>query len=90
MSTPRKKVFGYGATESKTQWKRYGQFRNPSLERGDEGLRSYGLLFAGAVALDPFAITVTVAVPDVGSDEAAAARADEFFLDTMAGHSLID
>jgi hypothetical protein len=85
-----KVVFGYGATEGKTQWRRMGRLRNPSLERTPEGVHSHGLVFPEGVASNPFAITVTVAVP-AGEREpdALAAKADAMFLERFPGHTLV-
>ena len=91
MSNSDKVVFGYGATDSKTQWKRLGRMRNPSLERGDEGIRTYGLVFAEGVTSCPFAITVTLTVDcQDQADDSLAAQADAMFLDMLPGHSLTD
>lgn len=85
-----KVVFGYGATEGKTQWKRLGRLQNPSLERGIEGVRPFGLAFAEGAVSYPFAFTVTLSVPpEKREDETLAAKADAMFLEQLPGHSLI-
>ena len=85
-----KAVFGYGATEGKTQWRRMGRLRNPSMERTPEGVHSHGLVFPGGVASYPFAITLTVAVPAEGQEaDVLAAKADAMFLERFPGHTLV-
>jgi hypothetical protein len=86
-----KVVFGYGATEGKTKWRRMGRLRNPSMERGNEGVRPYGLYFAEIGPSCPFAITVTLAVPaEEHETETLAAKADDMFLEQFPGHTLVD
>jgi hypothetical protein len=90
MNDPIKVVFGYGATEGKTHWRRMGRLRNPSLERTPEGVHPHGLMFPGDEASYPFAITVTVAVSAEEQDpDALAAKADAMFLERFSGHTLI-
>lgn len=85
-----KVVFGYGATEGKTEWKRLGRLHNPSLERGIEGVRPFGLAFAEGAVSYPFAFTVMLNVrPEEREDETLATKADAKFLEHLPGHSLI-
>jgi hypothetical protein len=85
-----KVVFGYGATEGKTQWRRMGRLPNPSMERGDEGVRYYRLNHPEIGSSYPFAITVTVAVSAEGQEpDALASKADAMFLERFPGHTLV-
>jgi len=90
MSNPVKVVFGYGAAEGETLWKRMGRLRNRSLERSDEGVHPVGLDFGVGGMSYPFAFFVTLTV-DAGDqeDETLAARADAMFREKLPGHSLI-
>lgn len=85
-----KVVFGYGATDEKTQWKRLGRLRNRSLERSDEGVHPVGLDVGHGEPSYPFVVFVTLTV-DSGEQEeqTLAAKAAAMFLEKLPGHSLL-